>query len=357
MTARLRATLLAGALFVAFAIAFFWQPTGYSLLSPGPTVDILGANGSQPIVSIRGHKSYSDTGELRMLTVLEMPPGESLSVLGAIQQWFNDKSSVYPTPFLYQPGTTTCSNNQEGTAEMTSAQDLAKAAALKQAGFKLPIQSHVGIESVSCSGPSLGKLQVGDLLVAVAGKQVSTPQDAVAAVRAYKPGDVIPLTVLRNGKQVKVSITSVAAASSGANASRPRIGVGLALSQQFAFPFAININIPGDIMGPSAGMMFALTIYDKLTPGSLTQGHDIAGTGTIDASGNVGPIGGIGQKIRAAQRDGAELFLAPASNCDEARRATYNHSTMRVVKVSTLADAIKAVNAWTANPNAVLPGC
>jgi PDZ domain-containing protein len=163
--------------------------------------------------------------------------------------------------------------------------------------------------------------------------------------------------VQRGSKRIPLTVKSIAAGSSGAAATTPRIGVSLASSQQFKFPFTVNISIPDSIMGPSAGMMFALTIYDKLTPGSLTKGHNIAGTGTIDASGNVGAIGGIDQKIKGAQRDGAELFLAPASNCDEVRRATYNHATMRIVKVATLGDAIKALNAWTANPNAVLPGC
>ncbi|MGN6161629.1 MAG: YlbL family protein [Marmoricola sp.] len=357
MTARLRATLLAAALFVAFTVALFVQPTGYSLLSPGPTVDVLGSNGSAPIITIKGHQSYPDTGQLRMLTVIEMPPGQSLSLTNAIHQWLADGTSVYPSDFLYQPGTTACSADQEGASEMTSAQDLAKAAALRQAGISVPTTSHVGIVGVSCSGPSYGKLQVGDVLVSVAGHPVASPQQAVTAVRAYKPGDLVPIVILRGGKSVSMSIRSIAAGSKGVDATRPRIGVTLALSQQFRFPFPITINIPDSIMGPSAGMMFALTIYDKLTPGSLTHGHDIAGTGTIDASGAVGPIGGIAQKVRGAQRDGAQLFLAPASNCDELRHATYDHATMRVVKVSTLAQAIKAVETWTAHPDAALPGC
>lgn len=357
MTARLRATLLAAALFVAFVVTLFVQPTGYSVLSPGPTVDVLGLDGSTPIVSIKGHKSYPDNGELRMLTVLELPPGDPLSITSAIQHWLSDDTSVYPINFLYPPGTTSSSNAQEGAAEMASAQDLAKAAALRQAGLTVPEIDQVVIRSVDPLGASQGLAKVGDILVSVEGKTVTTPDQAIADVHRFAPGDTIDFVVQRAGKNIALSVKSKAAGTSGTAAKTPRIGVGLGASQRFKFPFTITITLPDSIMGPSAGMMFALTIYDKLTPGSLTKGHNIAGTGTIDQNGKVGAIGGIAQKVRAAQRDGAELFLAPASNCDEVRRASYNHSTMRVVKVSTLTDAIKAVTTWTANRNAVLPGC
>jgi PDZ domain-containing protein len=103
--------------------------------------------------------------------------------------------------------------------------------------------------------------------------------------------------------------------------------------------------------------MFALSLYDLLTPGSLTGGKQIAGSGEISSDGVVGPIGGIGQKLVGAQRDGARLFLVAAENCAEAARAHYDKNKLRLVKVHTLSDAIKAVNAWRENPNAALPGC
>lgn len=74
-----------------------------------------------------------------------------------------------------------------------------------------------------------------------------------------------------------------------------------------------------DIGGPSAGLMFTLAVVDKLSPGELTGGKFIAGTGTISESGEVGPIGGITHKIRAAKDAGAEVFLTPAANCGKLR--------------------------------------
>jgi PDZ domain-containing protein len=119
----------------------------------------------------------------------------------------------------------------------------------------------------------------------------------------------------------------------------------------------VKVQLPGTVGGPSAGMMFALAIYDVLTPGSLTGGKVIAGSGEISPDGTVGPIGGIGQKLPAAERDRARLFLVAADNCAEALRSHYDPDKMRLVKVEKLADAIKDVEAWRDNPDANLPRC
>ena len=111
--------------------------------------------------------------------------------------------------------------------------------------------------------------------------------------------------------------------------------VGIRIGTGFELPFDVSVNIDDSIGGPSAGLMFSLAIYDTLTPGSLTGGQIVAGTGTIDEQGNVGPIGGIQQKIVGAREAGAQLFLVPPDNCADAleRRTT---ATMRLVKAITM---------------------
>jgi PDZ domain-containing protein len=101
--------------------------------------------------------------------------------------------------------------------------------------------------------------------------------------------------------------------------------------------------------------MFALSMYDVLTPGSLTDGQSVAGTGTINADGQVGEIGGIQQKIAGARADGAQLFLVPPANCADAISA--DNGSMRLAKAATLHAAIRDVKAWSANHNATLPSC
>ena len=148
----------------------------------------------------------------------------------------------------------------------------------------------------------------------------------------------------------------MAAGTTGKLSKQALVGVGVAPT--YRFPFQVKLHVASNIGGPSAGTMFALGIYDLLTPGSLTGGKPIAGTGTITASGQVGAIGGIQQKIAGAQADGAKLFLVPATNCDEAVRADYDSDKMRLVKVSTLSGAISAIEAWTHDrSSASLPEC
>ena len=125
----------------------------------------------------------------------------------------------------------------------------------------------------------------------------------------------------------------------------------------YDFPFDVKLNLDENIGGPSGGLMFAMGIYDVLTPGSLTGGKVIAGTGEIDAQGKVGEIGGIQQKLVGAQDDGAQLFLVPTANCAEALGGHYDPDKMRLVKVTTLDEAIKDVKAWVKDPNAKLPRC
>jgi PDZ domain-containing protein len=131
--------------------------------------------------------------------------------------------------------------------------------------------------------------------------------------------------------------------------------IGIQLGPGFTFPFDVSVDIGDNIGGPSAGLMFSLAIYDTLSRGSLTGGHDIAGTGEIRPDGTVVPIGGIAQKIVGARDAGVELFLVPDANCEEALGAP--REDMRLVRVKTMPDALKSIQTWVADPDADLPSC
>ncbi len=133
----------------------------------------------------------------------------------------------------------------------------------------------------------------------------------------------------------------------------PRIGVGL--RSRFDFPIEITNNVGEEVGGPSAGSMFALAIYDRLTPGALTGGLDVAGTGEVSSDGTFGPIGGIRQKMAGAAQDGAEIFLVPTANCADALEG--DDRGMRLVKVSTLTAAIDSLEALAKNRKASVPTC
>jgi PDZ domain-containing protein len=133
-----------------------------------------------------------------------------------------------------------------------------------------------------------------------------------------------------------------------------RTVLGIVLGVDYKLPFTVKIDV-GNVGGPSAGLMFSLGIYDKLTDGALTGGSVIAGTGTIDDKGSVGPIGGIAQKMVGAREGGATFFLAPADNCAEA--AGREPSGLQVIKVSSFDDALAAVTAIGKGNTSGLPHC
>ena len=152
-----------------------------------------------------------------------------------------------------------------------------------------------------------------DKFLEVDGTPVKDGQDVVDAVSSHGPGDPVKLLIERSDRRLTVEIEPQLVAVEGEAEKQPRIGISLGIG--YDFPFEVSIKVDPSIGGPSAGLMFSLAIYDTLTPGSLTDGEIIAGTGELTDDGTVGPIGGIEQKIAAAEDAGAELFFVPKDNC------------------------------------------
>jgi Lon-like protease len=192
--------------------------------------------------------------------------------------------------------------------------------------------------------PAAGVLRPGDVIEAVDGTPVTCRSDAGTLIQERKPGTPVQLTILRHGKSIPVRL--VTADVQG----EPEIGVYTV--ESFVFPFSVSINV-GDIGGPSAGMMFALGIIDKITRDDLTGGRFIAGTGEIEPNGTVEPIGGIQQKMAGARAAGATIFLTPSSNCSDTVGAV--PAGLRLVMVSSLAGAIAALDALKAGKP--VPSC
>ena len=182
-------------------------------------------------------------------------------------------------------------------------------------------------------GPSAGALQVGDVITSVDGAPVPTSATVTQLVQARPAGTALRIGYTRSGTAGTAQITSRAG-----DQGRPRIGVEI--EQRQPHPFELKIDL-GDIGGPSAGLMFALGIIDKIKPEDLTGGKIIAGTGTIDDAGRVGPIGGIPQKLVGAKEAGAVAFLVPVDNCAEALRNP--QPGLPMLRVATLDEALAAL--------------
>ena len=322
------------------------RPAPYAVDSPGPTKDVLGTFGGKPLISIKGAKTFDSSGQLRLVTVSGTGgPGFPSTVLTVLQGWFSRWSLVQPVETVYPPEATQKEINQENQAQMTSSQENATVAALTELGYEVPAK--LTIAGTSPGTDAVGKLKKGDVITAIDGTAVPDYKTLTDLLRAVQPGSTITVSVTRGGAPIDVQISTGKRPDGSAQ-------IGVLIDPTFHPPVDVKISIE-NIGGPSAGTMFALGIIDRLTPQDEANGQVIAGTGTIDASGTVGAIGGIRQKMEGAQRDGARWFLAPKPNCNEV--VGHVPPGIRVVEVSTLHDAREAVTEIGEGKGSSLPTC
>jgi PDZ domain-containing protein len=327
---------------VAIAVAVL-VPVPYVILGPGPTLNTLGAYSGQPVVKITGHQTYPTTGNLNMVTVsYQGGPGTNMNVFQALRAWLDPSEAVVPETELFPTGQSAQQTQAQDTEQMTGSQQMATAAALT--ALHIPYQTLVSVVSTVPGYPASKVLKAGDVIEAVDGQAVDGQTSMSSVITSHPAGTVFTLTVQRGGKTLTLPVASKASGGTPI--------VGVTVQQQYKFPFQVSISV-GNIGGPSAGMMFALGIIDKLTPLNLTGGKFIAGTGEITASGQVQPIGGIQQKMVGARSAGATIFLTPAANCSDTVGAV--PAGLRLVKVSTLSQAMSDLEAIKAGKS--VPSC
>jgi Lon-like protease len=315
----------------------------YVALTPGPTLNTLGKSGGRPMIEISGHHIYPTSGHLNMVTVSFIGgPGSAFNIFAALRAWLSPHEAVVPEQEIFTPGQSERQVTKQDTEEMVNSQQTAAAAALCL--LKVKFETIDTIAATEPGMPARGVLRAGDVISAVDGKQVTCMADAGALIKARKPGTPVDLTIVRKGDRHHIRLVSARAQGQAV--------IGVDVQESFLFPFSVKINIK-DIGGPSAGLMFALGIIDKLTPMNLTAGKFIAGTGEIEADGAVDPIGGIQQKMAGARAAGATVFLTPAANCPDTAGAV--PAGMRLIKVSTLSGAVRALQALKAGK--AVPSC
>ena len=286
-------------------------PVPFVILSPGPTFNTIGEVDGRPLVEISDTTTYPTSGALDMTTIREEgEPRSPLTVFGALAAWVDPNRAVLPRELLYGDDETTEEVQQRNAVMFSTSQSNAVAAALNAIGE--PVLEDVVVTVVIEGTPAFGVLNAGEQILAIDGTEVTSPSDVVEAVRAKPVGSTLVFTVLRDGEEVDVEVLS---APKPDEPEVPYIGITVGVNYRAEFPIVFTLQ---DVGGPSAGMMFALAIIDKLTPDDLTGGGHVAGTGTIDPAGEVGPIGGIRQKLAGARGSGATLFLMPEVHCEEA---------------------------------------
>jgi PDZ domain-containing protein len=329
-------TALGAGVLVAVVIALNLYQLPVVALSPGPAEDVL----SRTKVQGGGAGVDDSAGKLYLTSV---GIDDQVRFFEAILDLANRDVQLRPRSAIYPDGESTQRVNQQNIADMDESKLLASVVALRLAGYRID-PAGVEVVDVRQGAPADGKLRPGDRLERADGRAITNIQQLQALIRGHRPGEVLALGVKRGdaGLPVRVPVAL--------DDGQPRIGV--VLKEVYGqLPIKVSIETE-NIGGPSAGMMFALSIYDKLTPGDLTRGRRIAGTGQITEDGAVAPIGGIAEKLVGARRQGATEFLLPRGNCDEA--SAHPPRGLRLVPVSSVREALTYLSS---PPGSAAPHC
>lgn len=320
-------------------VVLTFLPTPYVIQRPGPVYDTLGtaagADGEQiPLISIEGAETFDTGGTLDLTTVQVVGNRERTpSWFELALAWTDSSRAVVPLDSVFPEGVTSEQRDERNATLMVDSQHEATAAALNELDYDTGAEVAV-VEAVDDT-PAAGVLEPDDVITAIDGEAVVSAKQLRQAIQD-RGGEPIALTILRNGEAQDVSLTPQKYTENGTTTWL----IGITLRTDYDFPIDVTIQLD-NVGGPSAGMMFALGIVDQLTPGELNGGENVAGTGTIEADGTVGPIGGIRQKLYGARDAGADYFLAPASNCDEV--VGHIPDGLRVIRTATLEESLDAL--------------
>ncbi|WP_426621606.1 YlbL family protein [Microbacterium sp. As-52] len=335
-------------------VVLTFLPSPYVIQRPGPVYDTLGtaegADGEQvPLISVEGAETFETAGTLDLTTVQVVGNRERTpSWFELALAWMDSSKAVVPLDTVFPQGVTSEQRDERNATLMVDSQHEATAAALNELGYDTGAQVVV-VDAVADS-PAAGILEADDVITAIDGMPVTSATQLREAIQAAE-GAPVQLTVLRAGAEQTVEITPEK--HTEGDATLWLIGITLRTDYDFEIDVTIQLDNVG---GPSAGMMFALGIIDTLTEGELNGGKDVAGTGTIDAAGTVGPIGGIRQKLYGARDAGAEYFLAPEANCDEV--VGHVPDGLQVIRTATLDESLAALEVIADDGDvAALPTC
>jgi len=328
-------------------------PAPFVIEQPGPVYNTLGdvtvGDDTVSLIDIPGETTYPTAGALDMLTVSIRGNRENLpNWLEVAAAYFDASRAVVPVDLVYPVGQTVEQSNEQGAVDMANSQKEAVAAALTSLGYDIP--STLTVVQTQEGSPADGVLEEGDVIESVNGRTFPDVTGLRAEIAANGVDGAAAVDIVRDGEPLTIEVTPALSATENGTPI-----LGIVVGSEYEFPFDVKIQLE-NVGGPSAGMMFALGIIDKLTPGELNGGENVAGTGTISATGEVGAIGGIRQKMYGALNAGATYFLAPADNCNEV--TGHIPAGLTVFMVATLDDSLAALDAISSGEGAsALPAC
>jgi PDZ domain-containing protein len=310
-------------LLIAAAFAAGWVPLPFFSFGAGPAREIV------PLIHVEGPPTYGSSGRLVMTTI----QFTQLTALGALVAWIDPEEAVVDEEVVYPPGLSPPEEVHRATSQMDQSKIDAAAVVLSNV-TDYPREHGPGalVEFVGPGCPADGRLFPGDLIVRIDGRRVGSKREASRLIDAVPADEPVEFRIEADGEESDVLVTR----GSCPGSDEPLIGIVLVEP----FPFEITIE-SGEVGGPSAGLMWAVGLYDVLTRSDLTAGRTIAGTGSIDLDGNVGPIGGILDKVVAARDARADIMLVPRDNLSELRDV--DTGALRLIPVSTFDEAVEAL--------------
>lgn len=349
MSRRYSTLVVAAISLIVLSCVAFLVPVPYATMRPGPAFNTLGEYRGEPMFEFTDDTTtYPVDGSLDFTTVRVSRADAHMTLAEAMQAWFSPNTKVVPEKLAHPGGETQEESEQIGAAQLTSSKQSSQVAALRAAGYTVP--EYAEVVDVADDGTAKGSLKADDAILRIDGVATKTNSDVVDEVAGHDVGDSVRMLIRRDGKKRTVKFKI---GKDPDDPDKPRIGV--TIGRGFKLPVQITNNVGEQIGGPSAGTMFALAIYDRLVSDSLTGGAKIAGTGQISPEGEVGQIGGIRQKMAGAHEAGATVFLVPAKNCKTATSGS--DFGMRLVRISTLKDAITSLEKLADDPEATVPTC
>jgi Lon-like protease len=322
----LRAGFYSGSLAVLLWAAWL-VPLPYTEFVPGAPTSI------PPLLEVSGVETTEIEGDTALLTVLLQPTTTS-TALGAL---LDGDRELRPNQEVVPPDVDRDQFLEQERARFQRQFDVAAAVGAEAAGVDVTIGTVALIAGVLPEGASAGALRAGDVVVEIDGDPISTAEELQQRIRAQEVGDTVTVVVDRQGDSVEVDVTLGTAGDTDDAA----LGVLVeTAADDLELPFDLSL-AETRIGGPSAGMMIALTVYDLLADEDLIAGRTVHGTGSLDADGQVGPVGGVPEKMRAAAAHDADLVLVPASLLDSALGAA--PESLDVVGVDTFDEALEAL--------------
>ena len=306
---------------------FGFAKSDYYFMSPGPPY--------QWNIEIENVETYEYDGNLYQLTVRRDEANYFVYAWARL----NSQIDLYPREVILPDGVTPQELSEISIQNMVTSENVAIAVALNSLDYEIESEGDgVLVVGLLDDSPVKDKLIKNDLIISINNELVRSASEFISMLRMYEIGDIVNIGLIRNEQELTIETKLIEHVE---YENEPMVGfLASTPNQQFIFPFEVDIKT-GNVGGPSAGMMMALNVYNLLTEADITNGKKIAGTGTIEIDGSIGPVGGVKQKVIAAKRANAGLILVPIANYEEA--SVFADDNTQIVAVDSFDNALNVI--------------